>query len=826
MARSRIVPVCALLTILSAAGAAAATATISVDASKAGPRLNPRMYGIFLEEINHGVDGGLYGELIGNRAFEDSRPPEGFTLQNGRYKDEKGYDCGFEVKAGTVPRWTFIRDGGAQGAMHLETSGGLNENTPYCLRLDVDDIAGGRIGAANGGFWGIGVREGEKYGLSLYARTDTPNGALTVMLEDGSGRACSDAAKLEGIGAAWKQFKATLTGSTSEPKARLVIAVGAKGKVWLDFVSLFPRNTWKNRPNGLRADIAQMIADLKPGFVRFPGGCVVEGGSIETAYNWKLTVGPVEQRPERWNAWNYRRTHGMGYYEYFQFCEDLGAEPMHVGFAGQTCLYRHAEHVPMDQMGWVVQDFLDVVEYANGPAESKWGGLRAKSGHPAPFHLRLIEIGNENGMKQYEERYPLIHKELKGKHPEITAIADYLIRGAAYDLVDDHFYNAPQWFLSQWRMYDSRDRKLAPVYVGEIAVTSGEGGPDKGNLIAALAEGAFLMGAERNADVVRLVSYAPLLAHVSGRSGWHGMIYFDSHRTWGTVSYHLWKLFGLNRPSCTVQTDVDFSAGKQPAIAGAVGVGTWDTAAEFKDIRVENRGQTLYASDFAKGASGWKTDGGSWTVEDGAYRQKNNAVGVSWVGDETWTGYTLTLKARKLSGAEGFLILFGRKGEDKYWWNIGGWGNRDHGIELNRTPVGRHVGGKVEPNRWYDIKVELAGQRIRCYLDGKLIHDETAAGSQRFLALAGRDDDSGGLVLKVINTSPDPVATTLSLSGVDRIAPEGEVTVLRSDRLDDNNSLDNPAKVVPATSKIATAGARFSHEFPPFSLTVMRLRTK
>jgi len=189
-------------------------------------------------------------------------------------------------------------------------------------------------------------------------------------------------------------------------------------------------------------------------------------------------------------------------------------------------------------------------------------------------------------------------------------------------------------------------------------------------------------------------------------------------------------------------------------------------------------------------------------VEEGAYRQKSNAIGVSWVGDETWTDYTLTLKARKLSGAEGFLILFGRKGGDKYWWDIGGWGNRDHGIEFNRTPVGRHVGGKVEPNRWYDVKVELAGQRIRCYLDGKLIHDETAAGTQRFLALAGRDDDSGDLVLKVFNTSADPVATTLSLNGLDRIAPEGEITVLRSDHLDDNNSLDNPARVVPATSRV------------------------
>jgi alpha-L-arabinofuranosidase len=815
-----------MLLAATAAHAAEAKATIQIDASQRGPKLNPRMYGIFLEEINHGVDGGLYGELVANRAFEDSRPPEGCTPKDGRWKSKQGWDSGFHVEAAVVPRWSLIREGGAAGSMHLETTGGLNENTPYCLRLDVEKAADGRIGIANEGFWGIGVREGEKYELTLYARgADGFAGPLTVTLEDPTGKPCSDAAKFDGVAAAWKPFRATLTGARTEPKARLAMAAGAAGKVWLDFVSLFPAKTFKGRANGLRADIAQMIADLKPGFIRFPGGCVVEGGNIETSYNWKRTVGPVEQRPECWNDWTYRRTHGMGLYEYLQFCDDLGAEPMHVGFAGQSCLYRLADHVPMEDMGWVVQNFLDVVEYANGPADTKWGGLRAKSGHPAPFGLKLIEIGNENGMKQYEERYRLIHKELKGKHSEITTIADYPIRDASYDLVDDHFYNAPQWFLGQWRHYDGRDRKLAPVYIGEIAVTSGEGGPDKGNLIAALAEGAFLMGAERNADVVRMVSYAPLLAHVSGRSGWHGMIYFDSLKSYGTVSYHLWKLFGLNRPSYTVKTDVEFTGAKQPAIAGAIGLGTWDTAAEFKDVRVEKAGQTLYASEFAKSAAGWKTEGGSWGVEDGAYRQKGNAIGLSWAGDETWSDYTLTLKARKLSGAEGFLVCFGRKGEDKYWWNIGGWGNRDHGIEFNRTPVGRRVAGKVDPSRWYDIKVELAGQRIRCYLDGKLIHHETAQGTQRFLAVAGRDE-AGDLILKAINTSADPVATTLSLSGLARVAPEGEITVLRSDRLDDNNGLDHPTKVVPVTARMTGASAHFTHEFPPFSLTVMRLKAQ
>jgi hypothetical protein len=350
-------------------------------------------------------------------------------------------------------------------------------------------------------------------------------------------------------------------------------------------------------------------------------------------------------------------------------------------------------------------------------------------------------------------------------------MADYAIPDASYDMVDEHFYNAPTWFLSQFNRYDNRDRNAPPVYVGEIAVTSPEGGPDKGNLIAALAEGAFLMGLERNADVVRMVSYAPLLAHVKGRSGWHGMIYFGSSRVFGTVSCHLWKLFALNRPTYAIGTNVDYVPSKRPSICGAIGVGTWDTSAEFKEIRVvpppkrlwrsreggQRNGEILYAGDFSKvaeptppkrlcrsaKAEGWTTEGGKWSVVEGAYRQSDPVVGLSYFGDQTWSDYTLTLKARKLAGAEGFLIVFGRRDGNKYWWNLGGWGNREHGIEFNRSLVGRHVRGSIEANRWYDIRVELKGRGIRCYLDDKLVHQESAVDAERFFALAGYDQSSG-----------------------------------------------------------------------------------
>jgi alpha-L-arabinofuranosidase len=822
------------MTLLLAASLQAGTATIAIDAGQKGPAINPRMYGIFLEEINHGVDGGLYAELIRNRGFEDSRPPEGFTYRDGRWLDAKGYDAGFAQFGYTtdgIPFWSLVKEGNAKGAMSLETTGGITEQSCHCLRLDVEDPTGGRLGVANTGFFGIGVRQGQKYNLSLYARSDRGfAGPLSVQLEDSDGKPITDAATIQGIDGVWKQFKAALTASATHSKTRLVILAEGKGTLWLDFVSLFPVATWKNQLNGLRPDIAQMVADLKPGFVRFPGGCVVEGGTVETAYNWKRTVGPVENRQECWGPWSYRFTHGMGLYEYFQFCEDLGAEPLWVGFCGQTCIFRQMENVPMEEMGWVRDNFLDVVEYANGPADSKWGKLRAEAGRPEPFGLKYVEIGNENAEKAYEERYRFIYDAMKAKYPDLIYLADlsyYRMPAELYQIADRHYYNNPAWFLNRFNEYDDRDRKQTPLYLGEVAVTSQDGGRYRGNLLAALAEGVYLMGCERNADTVQMVSYAPLLAHIDGRTwDWHGMIYHDGTRVFGTVSYYLWKLFGLHRPSYTVRTDVELEAAKPRAIAGAIGVGTWNTSAEFKDIRVERDGRTLYASDFAQGAANWQEDGGSWRVGDGAYRQGREVVGLSYFGDESWSDYTLTLKARKIRGPEGFLVVFGRRDQSKFWWNLGGWGNTQHAIELNQSPVGRGVRGRIETDRWYDIKIELAGSRIRCYLDGALIHDATAPATEHFYATAGRDEATGELVVKAINTAADPVAAKLTVQGLGNVKPDAKVIVLTSADLADNNRLDEPTRVTPTERRINTAGSEFGHEFPARSLTVLRIQTR
>jgi alpha-L-arabinofuranosidase len=807
--------------------------TVSVDPAKPGPEIDPRLYGIFLEEINTAIDGGLYAEMIRNRGFEESKPPEGFRLIDGKWVNAGGYATSFAFDADkSLPYWSVVQQGGATAELSLDLSGNLTPATPRAAKLQISSLpAGGRVALANEGFWGVSVKQGERYDLSLWVRGDSSyQGGLSVSVEGTDGTAASDLIRIEApIGEQWRQVKVSFEAVKSVSRGKLVITANSTGTLWFDMVSMFPAKTFKERPNGMRQDIAQMIADLKPGFVRFPGGCVVEGATIETAYNWKKTIGRLEDREEAWNVWDYRRTHGMGYLEYLQFIKDINSEPMFVASAGQMCIFRNHTHpVPMDQMQPLAQNYIDALEYANGDASTAWGKRRIEDGHAEPFDMKMLEIGNENVGPEYEERYAFIYPQVKARYPEALVLACFTQPGTT-EMVDEHYYNSPNWFINNESMYDSRDRSSPPVYIAEVAVTTNEGGRDRGNLRAALAEGVYLMGVERNSDVVKMVSYAPLLANVDGRTplagsppAWHGMIYFDGERCFGTVSYHLWKLFGENRPNRSVSTVVASSDANAP-VAGRIGVGTWGTSAEFKEVRVEKDGASLYGDTFPATADQWQTTSGRWQVAEGVYRQSREAISFSTFGESTWSDYTLTLKARKLSGNEGFLIMVGTSEEDRLWWNLGGWGNQEHGIELNQTAVGERVRGTIESGRWYDVKIELKGRSIKCYLDGKLIHDAVIPSKRPLHAIAGIDDKTGDLVLKVINTSKTGVPARLDLAGTSYATSIPKVTRLTSGRPEDNNSLDEPTKVAPTNLTLVPLAEQPELEFPASSLTVIRL---
>ena len=814
-------------------------ATIEIDPKEHGPEINPKMYGVFLEEINTAVDGGLYAELVRNRGFEDAKAPEGFSLINGKWNNGRGYiiPYRFEVDQ-SLPYWSIIKEGDARGTAALDLTNPLTPATPRSCRVTIEGVSQGRLGIANEGFWGISVTNGEKYRLALWARADGRFAApVEISLETADGKSLSRPAAIKRIGSDWKQFRAELTATGTDPRARLVLAARAPGTLWFDMVSLFPAKTFRNRQNGLRPDIAQLIADLKPGFVRFPGGCVVEGATPENAYDWKQSIGPLERRPEIWNVWDYRRTHGMGMFEYLQYCEDIGAEPMYVGFAGQTCIYRHGTNVPLAEMGPIETNFLDALEFANGPANSTWGKLRAAAGHKKPFNLNLVEIGNENVGREYEVRYARIYPKIKSRYPHVTALANFPQDQAPTEMVDEHYYNNPSWFINNFHRYDKRDRHEPPVYIAEVAVTSAEGGRDKGNLVSALSEGVFLMGAERNGDVVRMVSYAPLLANVHGRTElagapppWHGMIYFDSSRAFGTASYYLWKSFAENLPNRTVKTDVSIPSAAHFKIVGRIGVGTWDTSAEFKDVRVEQNGNVLYASDFTTDANGWepvtRRGTASWQANGGVYRQDRPGRATSYYGNTNWSDYAMSLKAQKLAGGEGFLILFGAQDGGTYWWNLGGWGNTRHSIEHSvrgtQMPIGESVPGHLETNRWYDIRIELSGDRVRCYLDNTLIHDETITAPPTFFAVAGQDDASNEIVLKVVNIDSAPRDAVIQVNDPAPLTGQARLTLLTAASVSDNNSLEDPRRVVPSNRTIDINAQQFRHTFPANSLSILR----
>lgn len=508
----------------------------NVDVRKVGSPIQSTMYGIFFEDINFGADGGLYAELIKNRSFEFDNPLGG---------------------------WVPFGD-----VTILEKAPCFDRNPHYARLTYAKQITG--TGLDNEGFRGIGIKAGEKYDFSLYARTVT-NGPIKLRIElVNSTNDIYETQRLEVNGKEWKKYSITLSPKVTEAKSRLRITMETAGTIDLEHISLFPEHTFNNRPNGMRADLAQALKDLKPGVFRFPGGCIVEGTTVETRYQWKNTVGPVENRPININRWNYTFPHkkfsdyyqsyGLGFFEYFQLSEDIGAEPLPVLNCGLSCQFENEgmdQHIPVNKLQPYIDDALDLIEFANGPTTSEWGKLRAEMGHPAPFNLKFIAIGNEQWGPIYPERLEPFVKAIRARYPEIKIIGssgpnaegkdfEYLwpeMKRLEVDLVDEHYYRSPEWFLNSPKRYDSYDRKGPKVFAGEYACH-----PEnrENSFLTALCEAAFMTGFERNADVVELCTYAPLFAHVDAWQWRPDLIWFDNLNCVKTPNYYVQQLYGHN----------------------------------------------------------------------------------------------------------------------------------------------------------------------------------------------------------------------------------------------------------------------------------------
>jgi len=521
-----------------------------VKANEPVAQIQPTMWGLFFEDINFAADGGIYAELIKNRSFEFYKPLMG---------------------------WEITPRGNYEGSVLVLNREETHSSNPRYARVTVVDN-NKPVAMKNSGFRGMGVKQGVQYNFSLWARQKTGSSIkLNIELQNSSGETIGKAL-LNPASGEWTKYEVSFTSSKTDPKASLVLTFEGKGILDVDMISLFPADTWKNRPGGLRADLVQMLYDMKPGFLRFPGGCIVEGHDLSVRYQWKKTVGNVEEREMIVNRWNtefnhrltpdYYQTFGLGFYEYFLLSRDLGAEPLPIINCGMACQFNTGELVPMDQLEPYIQDALDLIEFANGSIDTKWGKLRTEMGSPEPFNMKFIGVGNEQWGPQYIERYIEFEKAIKAKYPEIIIVSgsgpfpdgeDFefgmnALKELNADIIDEHYYRPPQWFFDNATRYDSYDRQGPKIFAGEYAAQSvAIASPNNRNSwLTALSEAAFMTGLERNAEVVHLTSYAPLFAHVDGWQWTPDLIWFDNLRVYGTPNYYVQKLFANHRGSHVV----------------------------------------------------------------------------------------------------------------------------------------------------------------------------------------------------------------------------------------------------------------------------------
>jgi len=800
---------CALFAV-----AVQAQVTIDIDAQQRGPKVSPMLYGIFYEDINHAADGGIYAELIRNRSFEDG-PRYGAPADMQGWSTYAAAPSQLTARLIQPTKKTPLLNGVQHNALALDIKASATE--PACL--------------VNEGYWGINAVQGRCYRLTFWAKTQNYQGTLkaTLCSKDGSRIYAETAVDGFAIGKSkgWTKYEATLTAIDNDPQAQFAMVFDGTGQVQVDMVSLFPP-TFKNRENGMRPDLANMLWQLHPKFMRFPGGCFVEGQeSPDNAFRWERTIGPIEEREGHWNVnWGYRTTDGLGYHEYLQLAEDLGAKPLYVVNVGIW----HGGETPYDSIQPWIDECMNALEYANGPVTTKYGAMRARNGHPEPFGIEYLEIGNENNQPDprqqsdhYYERYEQFYKAIRAKYPEMKIIGNVVAWGddnpkwgseQPVDLLDEHYYRSPDWFAAAFQKYDSYDRQGPKVYVGEYAVTNGYG--KLGNMNAALGEAVYMMGIENNGDVVELASYAPIFVNENDARWRPDMIRFNSSRVMGTPSYYVQQLMPQHlgtQAVKVVQNDPYKGKVRKPLTPkqNRVGFGTWNTRATFeadKDM------------DYVYGD--WQKDGN--TVRQKGRKEGTLCIEKSIIDNDH---YTCKFRARKDEGAEGFIIVFNYVDENNYCWlNFGGWTNTQHAIEQISTG-GKFLTdskrGHIKAGRWYDITLQVNGDSVKAWLDNEMVfntvlkHDDTKG----IFSSATIDDASGELIVKVANTSDAATTARLNLKNF-------KPTVARVVRLAANdgmeeNTLDAPTVIHPVEQLLSPDNGSILLDVPPYSLNIVRM---
>ncbi len=824
-------------------------AEISVDISKETTEISPDLYGVFFEDINRAADGGLYAEMIFNRGFEEANLPSSCTYRDGRvytpYKPvysspehSRSFSIPWDI-TDTHPGWTVNTKSVVKDTIMPTDHLGVPDSK--VMFLDIQKYSA-PVRLENTGFYGLAVEKGKKYDLRMYLRAFKGyTGTVTAEILSKDGKVlASKAFAMPGNGK-WQFFEGTLTSPVTMNDGKFALKFNSKGKVEVDYVSLFPRETFKGRKNGLRKDVAEYIATLNPAFMRWPGGCIVEGLTMENRVDWKNTIGLPELRKGEYNTWGYHSTWGFGYHEFLQYCEDIGAKPMFVCNAGMSCDGRNGDYYDEAGVERLIQDALDAIEYAIGDKTTKWGAERAKNGHPEPFTLPFIEIGNENHSKVYAENYNKFYHRIREKYPDITIItclpmSEQLNWIDDYDINDPHFYNSPNFYYDNTDWFDKfpRDGKHK-VYVGEYACNMGVG---TGNMDGALSEGAFVMGFERNSDLVVMSSYAPLLENINCRLGVN-LILIKNDDVTGRSSYWVERMFTDNRPDVNLAIDTRLVPINDRTVPnGGIGLGTWQTSAEYSNIKVWADGKEVYSSDIKGNPGEWKPYSGGWKVEDGkiTMTEQYGTGSIMLTGHSFDAGKAKILSvefdAKKLAGNEGFALVFGAENgnpDDCYQMTLGGFGNaitifqskvKGNAVTLNNVtqPV-LHI----ETGREYHIKLVIRDRKnLECWVDGKKVLSYDNTYIQRQYAIAGLDRRASEVVLKVINAEEVPMTATLNFTGA-KLGGKGTAIVLKAESRYDENSFDDKNKIVPVKSELEGVSDNMEYTFPPLSMTVLRI---
>jgi len=832
MKRTTILIAVAAATLFSACGIKPAE-TIEIDLSAKGADVSPSMYGVFFEEINHAGDGGLLSELVENRSFEDLQMPKGYHAEGDKlfppvkHNHTANVDvcpC-FRWPTDPVPGWRLEGD----AAMSLSQNDPYYASAPTSLKVETS----GEAKLINDGFWGMNIigdsdyilrtiiKRGEGFDGTINARIVAENGEILAELS-------LDPAK-EG----WSDQSATFTARGSSSKSSLEIGIAGAGQLLFDYVSLEPVDTYccaNGNRLPLRKDVAGFLTDLHPAFIRWPGGCVVEGISLENRFEWKKTLGDPASRSGEYSTWGYRCSYGFGFHEMLSFCESINAGAMFVCNVGIGCQGRCGDLCSDSETEYYIDDCLDAIEYAIGPVDSEWGSLRAKAGHPEPFPLKYVEIGNENGGYAYEAHYNLFHKAIRAKYPELTLICNYGIGGIGSieetDMIDPHWYVNPDYFFANTHIFDNLERGRYTAYVGEYAANTGVG---SGNMRAALSEAAFIGGMERNGDFVKMCSYAPLFENPNDRVWPVNLIWIKSDQVMGRSSYYVQKLAAENRPDYNLglsKTECGIVASDYNQ--GRIGLGTYHTHSEFKDMKVTTPDGTEQVIDL----NGLTPVIGNWSCEEGTLSQKaTDCMTRCFLSETLGSEYTLEFKARRITGPEGLLLFFGMDENGNGWcYNIGGWGDTCTAVEkaggwMNDSCRYAEKNIKlIKDLEWQDVRLEVCNNTSKLYVDGEFILEHKPGSAPTCFVSAGYVESSGEVIIKVVNSGSEPCTCGLAIGGASKVAAKGRVIELAAESDTDENSFDQPHKIYPEEKQYKGFGKDFNYTFAPYSYTILRVK--